>query len=302
MEALRRALPPVNALVVFEAAARHLNFTHAASELGVSQAAVSRQISLLEDDLGIMVFERLHRTLRLTRDGIRLQQAVTMGLEHIANTAAAIRRIRKPGEVTVSTSVTFASYWLIGRLAKFRSAYPAIDVRLVASAPVRDLVVAGIDVAVRYGSGNWPGVTATHLFDNDIWPICAPEYLKQRPALKRPQDLLHETLIHLDRYDNNWVTWHQYFETFGVAGKPAGPASSYDNYMMLLQAALRGQGIALCGARLAEDFVRHGTLVRPVPHAMTSDKAFYLIAPADVTMSHSARLVRDWLIEEARGD
>lgn len=300
MDQLRRKLPPMNALVVFEAAARRLNFTHAARELAVTQAAVSRQIALLEDDLGTALFRRLHRSLELTREGERLRQAVTMGLEHIANAAVDIRRARKPGEVTLSTSVSFASYWLIERLAKFRALHPDVELRVVASAPVRDLASAGIDIAIRYGSGDWPGVKAVHLFDNEVWPVCAPAYLGGR-QLKAPAELLHETLLHLEQYDRNWVTWPAWFEAFGVAGEADRPGFTYDHYQMLIQAALRGQGVALCGGRLAEDFVARGTLVRPLPHALGSERCFYLLYPEDVPLSPGAVLVRDWLIAEARG-
>lgn len=302
MELLRRKLPPTNSLVVFEAAARHLNFTHAARELQVSQAAVSRQIALLEDDLGTALFQRRHRTLALTGEGVRLHQAVTMGLQHIAAVAIDIRRGRRRGDVTLSSSVTFASYWLIARLAKFRSVHPDVELRVVASSSTGDLAAMGIDIAIRYGRGAWPGVSAIHLFDNDIWPICSPAYLAGRLPLNGPADLLGETLLHLDQYDRNWVTWPAWFKAFGVRGEPAGPGYAYDHYLMLIQAALRGQGIALCGGRLAEDFVARGSLVRPVPQALGSDKAFYLIYPNDVPLSPGAELVRAWLLEEAKGE
>ena len=187
--ALHKTLPPTNSLVVFEAAARHMNFTRAARELDVTQSAVSRQIQLLEDHLGIALFQRQSRGLVLTREGERLHRAVAMGLEHIANVAADLRRNRGPGELTVATSVTFASYWLMARIAKFRAAHPEIELRLYASSPVYDLAAEGIDIAVRYGAGEWPGVEATRLFGDEIWPVCSPRYLEGRKApadLRRP--------------------------------------------------------------------------------------------------------------------
>ncbi len=300
MATLRTKLPPANCLVVFDAAARHLNFTKAAGELGVTQAAVSRQIHTLEDNLGVPLFLRLHRTLQLTREGARLQRAVTMGLEHIANTAADIRRIRKAGDLTVSTSVTFASYWLMSRVAKFRAIHPDMELRLVASAPVSDLAVAGIDLAVRYGSGNWPGVDTFHLLDNEVFPVCAPSYLKARGALAGPVDLLDETLLHLVEYDRNWVTWDAWFRAVGVEGQPRRKGLEFDNYLVLIQAALDGQGIALGGGRLAEDFIGRGTLVRPVEATLGSDRGFYLLIPRDVPLSPEAKMFRDWILEEAK--
>jgi LysR family glycine cleavage system transcriptional activator len=298
--ALRKNLPPTNSLVVFEAAARHMNFTRAAEELAVTQSAVSRQIQLLEDHLGTALFQRQSRGLQLTKEGERLHRAVSMGLEHIANVCADIRRQRGPGELTVATSVTFASYWLMSRMAKFRAAHPEIELRLVASSPVYDLAAAGIDLAVRYGAGEWPGVEAIRLFDNEIWPVCAPRYLDGRAPLERPQDLLRERLLHLAKFDRNWVTWETFLEGCGVTGTASQRGLVYDNYMVLIQSALRGDGIALCGRRLAEDFIAQGDLVRPLSLALSSDRGFYLIRPKDLPLSHAARLFSDWLLGEAK--
>lgn len=298
--ALRRSLPPTNSLVVFEAAARHMNFTRAAEELTVTQSAVSRQIQLLEEHLGLPLFQRQARGLSLTRDGERLHRAVSMGLEHIANVAADIRRQRGPGELTVATSVSFASYWLVARIASFRAAHPDIELRLVAASPVYDLAAAGIDLAVRYGGGEWPGVEATRLFDNEIWPVCAPSYLKGRPPIGSLADLTRETLLHLSKFDRNWVTWESFLAAFGITEEPKLRGLTFDNHHVLIQAALRGEGVALCGRRLAEDFIAHGDLVRPVEEALKSDRGFYLIRPRDTPMSQAARLFHEWLLREAR--
>ncbi len=301
MVALRSKLPPMNSLVVFEAAARHLNFTRTAEELRVTQAAVSRQIRLLEEHLGASLFQRLHRSLKLTPQGERLQQAVHMGLEYIANTAADIRRARKQGDVTVSTSVTFASYWLMSRIAKFRAAHPDVELRLVAAAPVADLAVAGVDVAVRYGRGRWPGVEVVRLLNNEIFPICAPSYLEGRPPLRGPEDLLNETLLHLIEYDRNWVTWEAWLRAVGVAQKPAKRGLQFDNYLVLIQAALDSQGIALGGGRLADDFIARGAMLRPIDATLRSEQAFYLLRPADTPPGEAAALFWDWILAEAKG-
>jgi len=297
--ALRNTLPPTNSLVVFEAAARHRNFTRAAKELSVTQSAVSRQIQLLEDHLGTSLFQRRSRGLELTPEGERLHRAVAMGLEHIANVAADIRRHRIPGELTIASSVTFASYWLMARLASFRAAHPEIELRLVASSPVYDLTAAGIDLAIRYGEGEWPGVEVERLFDDEIWPICSPRYLEGREPISTPQELLGETLLHLNKFDRNWVTWDTFLEAFDVTEEPEQRGLIYDNYMVLIQSALRGEGIALCGRRLAEDFIAQGELVRPITQTLGSDRGFYLLRPKDQPMSHAAREFHDWLLAEA---
>jgi LysR family glycine cleavage system transcriptional activator len=302
MTSLRMKLPPPNTLVVFEAAGRHLNFTRAAGELNVTQAAVSRQIQTLEDHLGVALFRRTPRRLQLTRSGQQLHKAVTMGLEHIANSAADIRRARHEAEVTVSTSVTFASYWLMSRVAKFRAAHPDIEVRVVASAPVKDLASAGVDLAIRYGGGRWPGVEAIRLMDNEIFPVCAPDYLAGRPPLEGPADLLNETLLHLVEFDRNWVTWEAWLSAFGVQGVASKRRLEFDNYLILIQAALDGQGIALGGGRLADTFLARGGLIRPIKDTLKSESAFYLLSPKDTSLSPPAKLFQAWVLAEAKGD
>lgn len=298
--ALRKHMPPTNALVVFEAAGRHMNFTRAAKELDVTQSAVSRQIQLLEEFLGLSVFQRQSRGLMLTPAGERLHRAVTMGLEHIANVSADLRRQRGPGELTIATSVAFASYWLMARIAKFRGLHPEVEIRLVAASPVYDLASEGVDIAVRYGAGEWPGVDAVRLFDNEIWPVCSPRYLEKAPALDRPHDLLEHSLLHLTKHDRNWVTWTSFLESIGVSEEPRDRGFTFDNYMVLINSALRGEGIALCGRRLAEDFISQGDLVRPIPVAQESDRGFWLLRPRDGQLSEQARLFYNWLLDEAR--
>jgi LysR family glycine cleavage system transcriptional activator len=301
MHNLRAKLPPANSLVVFEAAARHLSFTRAAKELSVTQAAVSRQIQILEDHLGVPLFQRLPRALRLTPGGIRLHKAVTMGLEHIAATASEIRRVGPRADLTISTSVTFANYWLMSRVAKFRAAHPDIELKLVASSPVGDLVAAGIDLAVRYGSGRWPDVEAIHLMDNEIFPVCAPSYLEAHKPPQRPRDLLQHVLLHLLEYDRNWVTWQAWLQNQGVDWKPRPKGLAFDNYLVLIQAALDGQGIALGGGRLAEDFIARGILVRPLKTTQREERGFYLLVPKEVPLSKAGELFRDWIVAEAKG-
>jgi LysR family glycine cleavage system transcriptional activator len=297
---LRGKLPPANSLVTFEAAARHLNFTRAAAELRVTQAAVSRQVHLLEDNLGVPLFERQARGLRLTAPGQRLHEAVTMGLGHIATTAADLRRVRRAGELTVSTSVTFANYWLMSRVAKFRAAHPEVQLRLVASAPVRDLTASGIDLAVRYGRGNWGGVETLHLLDNHVFPVCAPSYMARRRPLQSVTDLLEETLLHLVEFDRNWVSWESWLAAMGVTAPARGPSLEFDNYLVLTQAVLDGQGIALGGGRLAEDFLARGQLVRPIEAMLRSEQSFYLLIPSDQPLSPQAKAFRDWILVEAK--
>ena len=301
MIGLRAKLPPVNSLVVFEAAARYSNFTRAGQELSVTQAAVSRQIQILEDHLGTLLFQRLPRGLKLTPAGTHLFKSVTMGLEHIAATVTDIRRVGSKADVTIATSVTFASYWLMAHIAKFRAANPDVELKIVASAPVSNFAAGDIDLAVRYGSGHWPGVEVIHLLDNEIFPVCAPSYLAGRKPPRKARDLLGEMLLHLVEYDRNWVTWEAWLHHFGVPWKPVKKGLEFDNYLVLIQATIDGQGVALGGQRLAEDFISRGALVRPISATLRSTRGFYLLVPVDVPLSKPAKLFRDWIIAETKG-
>ncbi len=302
MRRLRDRLPPLNSLVVFEAAARCLSFTDAAKELSVTQAAVSRQIRLLEDHIGTVLFHRLHRAIALTARGEEFQQAVTIGLEHIAHAADDIRSESDGADITISSSVTFASYWLMARIAKFRAQFPDVDVRLVASAKVRDLGPTGIDLAVRYGKGAWDNVSSDHMFGNDIFPVCSPSYLEESNGLSQLTELTTATLLKLNQSDRNWVRWGTWLQHFGVDQPPKGRALYFDHYMLLIHAAIRGEGVALCGGKLAEDLIDRGELVRPIDVALKSDYSFYLLRRAMQPLRPHAENFRIWLLSEARTD
>lgn len=301
MRRLRDRLPPPNSLVVFEAVARHLSFTSAAKELLVSQAAVSRQIKLLEDRFGLALFARRHRAIELTQQGAAFHKAVTIGLDHIANAADNLHQELEVSDITVYSTVTFASYWLMARIAKFRAQYPDIDIRLVASARAGDLTGAGIDLAVRYGRGIWPNAVADLMFGNEIFPVCAPAYLEQHGPINILPDLLEADLLHLDSFDRNWITWESWLKDFGLAAPSDAKGISFDNYMVLIHAAIRGEGIALCGARLAEDLIARGDLVRPIEATLPSESSFYLLHSSDRPLGPLAGRFRDWLLGEARG-
>ena len=293
-------MPPANSLVVFEAVARHLSFTLAAKELRVSQAAVSRQVQILEDRFGTPLFTRLYRAIELTPEGREFHKAVSVGLGHIANAADEVRREQDRADVTVSSSVTFASYWLMSRIAKFRAQCPEVDIRLVASAKVRDLTATGIDLAVRYGRGTWPDVTADLMFGNESFPVCAPAYLKHHGPVNDLAGLTAANLLHLAQFDRNWVTWESWLEAFGLAETTAKRDLYFDNYMLLIHAAVRGEGVALCGGRLAEDLIERGDLVRPIDAALPSDFSFYLLHPVNQKLRPHAARFREWLLSEAR--
>lgn len=307
MHKLRRKLPSLNSLTTFEAAARQLSFTRAASELHVSQAAVSRQIRRLEEHLGVTLFHRQHRSLRLTAAGKRFQQAVIMGLEHIAGAADEIAVQRGSDLITVGATIAFATYWLMPRLARFHKAYPEIDVRVRASDYRSDLEAEEIDIAFTCGDSHPVGREAHFLFTEQAFPVCSPAYLQAHPRLQRPEDLLQHTLLHLD--DVVWerigwspITWQTWLERYCIGTLPQRRGLWFDNYPMIVQAALNGDGVALGWQHLVGDLVACDALVRPIEGILDSQRGFFMLLAGDRPASDATNAFRDWILADVGQD
>jgi len=299
MRRLRAKLPSANALVVFEAAGRHLSFTRAAAEMRITQAAVSRQIRALEERLGTRLFDRSHRALRLTAQGRRLHQAVTLGLEHIARAFEELQGPDAGRQLTVATTLAFASFWLMPRIPRFRSTHPDIDVRVVASDREVDPGAEDVDAVVRYGRQRWPGFDALTLLDEEVFPVCSPGYLAGRPGIGTPADLRDETLLHLDEEDPSWIGWDAWLERMGVGSPPLKRGLRVSNYPMLVQAAVDGQGVALGWRHLVDELIARGALVRPMAVSLRTDEAFHLHVPAEGALEAETAAFRDWILGEA---
>jgi LysR family transcriptional regulator, glycine cleavage system transcriptional activator len=302
MDKLRRNLPSPTGLVTFEAAARHLNFTRAAEELGVSQAAVSRQVKALEANLGVSLFLRAARRVQLTGHGRQLYDAVSVGLGHIAEVAGDLRRQGDDTGVAVAASTAFTSMWLMSRVGAFRARHPEIALRLVAVDPYVDPTGAGVDLAMRYGDGDWPGLDTARLFDDLVMPVASPGYLSGRPPLAGPADLASHTLLHQDEIEPNWVSWRDWLANFGIAPPAARGGVSFNSYANVIQAALDGAGIAIGWARLVDGPLRRGALVRPIPDYVRSAQAHHVIVPRTRPLGPEAALFRDWLIATAAAE
>jgi len=209
MESLLKRLPPTKALVVFEATARHMSFTRAAEELHLTQAAVSRQIRVLEQNLGVLLFSREKRTVRLTPEGQRLKRTVSMALGHIAETAVALRQIRDEPQINLHTTTAFGALWLMRRIGRFRASFPEIQLRLVSVDEDVDLAGGNVDLSISYGEGrdNWPGLDATRLLDDELFPVCSPGFEAQLPKGFSIQDLPGQPLLHLESVEPTWMSW-----------------------------------------------------------------------------------------------
>ncbi len=300
MQSLRARLPPLNALVAFEASARHLSFTRAAEELGVSREAVSRQVRHLEDHLGVALFRRRHRALDLTPAGEELAAQARDSLAAIARAADGLARRRRPAKLTVTATIALATFWLTPRLPRFRAAHPGAEIRVVVSDAPLDLAQEGIDVGLKYGDGRWPGLTARRLFACPSFPVCAPAYLDAGPPIRSPADLTRHTLLNLDGAPHAPEDWRWWLD--GAAGVPEDrplDILGFDSYANVIQAACDGQGVALGFGGIVDGLLARGDLVRPIPDSRDPGRAVYLVTPAGQALTPLARRFHDWVLAEA---
>jgi DNA-binding transcriptional LysR family regulator len=295
---LRPYLPPISALAVFEAAARLASFTAAARELGMSQAGVSRHVQQLEQFCGAPLFRRQHRGVTLTKDGERLRDSAVIGMNRIAATVRAIRGSSAAARVTLATTIAFASLWLMPRLRRLHAAHPDIEVSILAIDSLPDMENEGIDLLVRFGSGNWPSLVTRALFDDEIVPVCSPSYAFRHGPPSRPEQLLRERLLHMQLHDPSWIDWAGYLTYFGTAVPPIFEGPRFNNYLIALQAAVAGEGIALGWKRLLDSHLTDKLLV-PLPVQSMPMKGAYFLARHENSEPkvHSAR-IEDWLCSQ----
>ncbi|MBN8756028.1 MULTISPECIES: LysR substrate-binding domain-containing protein [Variovorax] len=297
-----RRLPPLLSLRAFEAAAAHLSFQRAALELSVTPSAISHQVRALEDTLGQPLFRRLTRQLALTPAGQRLFDDLRMGFDVLE---AGIDKLRRPAasqQVTLTTNTAFAARWVLPRMAAFRKACPGIELRLHASDTLVDLARGDADIAVRSGSGNWPGLTAHELMPERYAPMCSPML-----RLERVADLPKQQLIHCSWQPHALAPalWPRWFKEAGVAPRhgrstkaPSGLSFSDETHAML--AALGGHGVALLSLTLSAEELRNGALVRPFGPAL--DTGSYFLATANGREHEPAvRAVWEWIVSQAQG-
>lgn len=301
-----RDLPSLDLLKGFEAAARNLSFTKAAAELFVTQSAVSRQVKALEDQLGVALFRRRHRELRLTEEGQTLYKTASDALRLLRDVAGKLGA-RTASMLTVTTTVSFAALWLVPRLNDFRRAHPGIDMRLAATNEIQDLDREGIDVAIRYCTPKAAGEGAVRLFGEMVFPVCSESALAGR-KLKVPQDLSGHVLLHYDDPERRypWLSWDVWFELTQTQGvKPSGTLR-FSHYDQLIQAAVDGQGIALGRTRFVDKWVKLGKLILPFGkrymRSPADSRAYFIVFPRGAGTRPEAAEFSRWLLEVARAE
>jgi hypothetical protein len=293
----------VGYLRCFEVTARLMNFRAAAEELALSQSAVSRQIQSLEDELGMVLFLRHTRSVELTEAGIVLFRSVSTMLNQLDLTVQQIRYSVLRQSIAVTTFASFASMWLIPRLASFQNLYPEIDIRIDASDKPVDLSVSDIDIAIRYGPATRMPTGAVRLFGDQLVAVASPLLLKQEGGIQSPADLTRFTLIEasdLQPSHLNWLTWRHWLNAQGVQGLQPVRWLHFNYAYQMVQAALNGQGIVLARPPLIADSLARGELVEVLPGGRNdSHMAYWLLINTSQAPSEQVKAFCEWVIAQA---
>lgn len=298
---MERRLPPLNALRAFEAAARHLSLTKAAAELHVTPGAISQQVKTLEDYLGVQLFRRLNKALLLTEAGQASLPALRDAFDRLAQAVETLRARDAEQPLTVSVAPSFGAKWLVPRLDRFREAHPGINVRIDASNRLVDLVREGVDIGIRYGMGNYPGMRVDPLLSEEVFPVCAPRLLKGPHPLAVPADLRWHTLLHIDWVSGfeTWPDWRMWLLSAGVSDIDPTHGPRFSHASMAIQAAIEGHGVTLGGSVLVEDDLAAGRLVKPFQVSCPVAFRYYLASPAAMANHPRVAAFREWIIAEA---
>ncbi|MBY4678120.1 transcriptional regulator GcvA [Marinobacterium arenosum] len=294
---MKKKLPPLNWLRSFEASARHLSFTHAATELNLTQAAISQQVKGLETQLGAALFKRLPRGLELTDAGAAYLPAVRESIERLTVATEEVFGQRRTELLTVRVNMVFFMTWLARRLHRFRAQYPDINLRITSNIWVdeRERSVE-TDMEIRYGKGGWESMQSDRLTRDELFPVCSPAYLQQDKPLNSPQDLVHHTLLHVVGYEEGWGYW---LNQTGYDNVPISQGFQFDTLVTALEMAVLGEGLALGRSSLVHDMIESGRLVAPFEQRVATEEAFYLVYPAQQLKHPHADAFRSWLLEEA---
>lgn len=296
-----RALPSLDFMRGFEAAGRRLSFTLAAEELFLTQSALSRQIKALEDALGVTLFERRHRALALTPAGRSFHRDVSEALEAFVAAAERVRGATRSPGLTLSTTVSFASLWIIPRLATFRARQPDVEVYVSADDRIVDLARGDVDIAVRYLPDSAAPERALRLFGERMTPVASPKIVRGKSPLRAPADLTKHVLLHLDDPEGRtpWLDWRSWLTSNGEPGlKPAG-ALRFRIYDQVVQAAVGGHGVALGRLPMIGEHLRDGRLVAPFAKKYDSARSYFALASPRAGERADVAAFMHWLAEEA---
>lgn len=297
---MKRSLLPLNALRAFDAAARHMSFKRAADDLSVTPAAISQQIRSLEETLGVELFKRTSRTLILTEAAQLALASLKEGFEKMEEAVDAMTATKDTNTLRISVAPSFATKWLVPRLASYYQRRPNAVVKVSASMAVADFQAQEVDLAVRYGLGNYPGMHSEELLRDMVYPVCSPDLLGGKKSLSSPEEITELTLIHDDNGGNLSDTygWNSWLRAAGIKPKEGMPALHFNAHVLAIEAAIAGRGVALARHTIAEADIKAGRLVRPFGEAIPIDFAHYIVCPPEKLQLEQVQDFINWLKEE----
>ena len=297
----RRRLPPLNALRAFEAAARHLNFSRAADELSVTPGAVSQQIQNLEDYVGAALFKRTPKGLLLTDAAQTALPALREAFDRLAEAASLLTAAVDGRRLTITAAPSFAAKWLVPRLGDFEESHPQVDVWLSAGIELVDLAAGEVDVAIRYGSGRYPGLEVTRLMSETVLPVASPELLARIP-LNTPDDLINHILLHdgSSDADASCPDWAMWLAARGLKDVDGARGPRFNQSSLVIEAAVNGRGVALAKRTLAQADLEAGRLVAPLQIATAVDFAYYLVHPKAKGRLPQVKAFVAWITAQAQ--
>ncbi len=291
----------MNGLIAFEAVAQLRSFTAAARRLGVTQAAVSQHVKSLEERLGVVLLRRERPQLRLTPEGELLAEAVTAGIERIGEAVRAIEQRRRGKRLTVATTIAFSAYWLMPRLPRFHARHSDVELRLATSDSPIDWQGESVDLGIAFIERPPSGFSSDPLFGDEILAVANPSLHKAIAPISLT-GLGQADLLHLDWPDQTWMTWQEWFARLDVEAKSTAVKLRFNNYLLLIQAALEGQGVALGWRRLIDPLIDRGDLLMACPARVVPQARYYLLIPSRVRNDRAVKAFRTWLLQEASED
>lgn len=295
-----RTVPPLNPLHVFEAVARLGSLTSAAAEMCVTHSAVSRQLATLENYLGVSLFDRGPRGVKLTKVGATYYKQIGPAFASIVSATETIVGRMEGEPLRLSVYTTFAAKWLMHRLHRFEQAHPNIPVELSTTVAKINFSEVQVDAAIQFGDGNWPGINCERLFDDVIEPVCSPQVLRSGPPLASIDDLANHRLLQSRYRRNDWFDWLRAVGRSDLEGLVSRQRGGFQNSLLAYQAAIEGMGVVIGQTRLLANDTAAGVLVRPFDLPVTREFAYYLLVPDNRRHSRKVEAFRVWLRSETQ--
>jgi DNA-binding transcriptional LysR family regulator len=292
-----KPIQSLNNLLVFESAARRGSFTRAAEDLHISQPAVSHAMRLLEADLGVALFERQHKGVQTTDAGKYLLEQVGMGLSLIEQALREVRSMQAH-QVTLAVSTATATWWLLPRIARFKQEHPDIELRVITTDTDLDLARERIDLAITLGADGFANYQRWHFVDEEIFPVCSPKFLQANP-LPDLQALANSPLLLLEERYRPRMGWPDWLARFGARLPRQTKLFRFNDYSIVLQAAIEGQGVAQGWRHIVQPLIAQGLLVRPLQQSVTTDQPLFITAPQGKALRPDVAYLKDWLVAEA---